>query len=189
MWVQIFTYSHIHLTTLSGNQLSKPLLRIFEPILGDRAESMLLKGDHTRAVTVVHSKTGGLAAFTKKKATCVGCKAVLKREGSAVCDNCKGKASDVYQKEISQLYNLEEKFNRLGWCYGVILENICVNLKQNYCQQLPLSRTVWWYSSKCISIRLWTQCQRCQGSLHEEVLCTRLVIDIRFKLYLQFPLS
>jgi len=21
--------------------------------------------------------------------------------------------------------------------------------------------------------RLWTQCQRCQGSLHEEVLCTR----------------
>ena len=21
--------------------------------------------------------------------------------------------------------------------------------------------------------RLWTQCQRCQGSLHEDVLCTR----------------
>ena len=96
----------------SGNQLSKPLLRIFEPILGDKAEGILLKGDHTRAVTVVHSKAGALAAFTKKKATCVGCKAVLKREGSAVCDSCKGKASDIYQKEISQLYNLEEKFNR-----------------------------------------------------------------------------
>ena len=26
-----------------------------------------------------------------------------------------------------------------------------------------------------IFTRLWTQCQRCQGSLHEEVLCTRLV--------------
>ena len=64
-------------------------------------------------MTVVHSKAGALAAFTKKKATCVGCKAVLKREGSAVCDSCKGKASDIYQKEISQLYNLEEKFNRL----------------------------------------------------------------------------
>ena len=23
--------------------------------------------------------------------------------------------------------------------------------------------------------RLWTQCQRCQGSLHEDVLCTRYV--------------
>ena len=24
--------------------------------------------------------------------------------------------------------------------------------------------------------RLWTQCQRCQGSLHEDVLCTRWVL-------------
>lgn len=24
--------------------------------------------------------------------------------------------------------------------------------------------------------RLWTQCQRCQGSLHEDVLCTRCVL-------------
>lgn len=23
--------------------------------------------------------------------------------------------------------------------------------------------------------RLWTECQRCQGSLHEDVLCTKLV--------------
>ena len=59
---------------------------------------------------MVHSKAGALAAFTTKKAKCVGCKAVLRREGSAVCDSCKGKASDIYQKEISQLYNLEEKF-------------------------------------------------------------------------------
>ena len=27
-----------------NNQLSKPLLRIFEPILGDKAEGVLLKG-------------------------------------------------------------------------------------------------------------------------------------------------
>lgn len=24
--------------------------------------------------------------------------------------------------------------------------------------------------------RLWTQCQRCQGSLHEDILCTRLAV-------------
>ena len=104
----------------SGNQLSKPLLRIFEPILGDKAEGILLKGDHTRAVTVVHSKAGALAAFTTKKAKCVGCKAVLRREGSAVCDSCKGKASDIYQKEISQLYNLEEKFNRFFFLFSLL---------------------------------------------------------------------
>merc|ERR1712168_939654 len=62
-----------------NNQLSKPLLRIFDPILGDgKAESVLLKGDHTRTKSVVTSKVGALAAFTKKKMTCIGCKVPLK---------------------------------------------------------------------------------------------------------------
>lgn len=26
--------------------------------------------------------------------------------------------------------------------------------------------------------RLWTQCQRCQGSLHEDVLCTRYILTL-----------
>uniref|UniRef100_A0A3P9H543 DNA polymerase n=1 Tax=Oryzias latipes TaxID=8090 RepID=A0A3P9H543_ORYLA len=112
-------------------QLSKPLLRIFEPILGEsKAESVLLKGDHTRCKTVLTSKVGGLMAFAQKRSTCIGCKAVLKTDG-AVCDFCKKKESELYQKEIFHLNTLEERFSRL-----------------------------------------WTQCQRCQGSLHEDVLCT-----------------
>uniref|UniRef100_A0A0B6ZKM2 DNA polymerase n=2 Tax=Arion vulgaris TaxID=1028688 RepID=A0A0B6ZKM2_9EUPU len=114
------------------NQLSKPLLRIFEPILGEsKAKSVLLKGDHTRTRTVVLSKVGGLAAFTQKKSTCIGCKIPLNTEGQAVCQHCKPRESELYQKELSQVQALEEKFSRL-----------------------------------------WTQCQRCQGSLHEDVLCT-----------------
>ncbi|XP_008303353.1 DNA polymerase delta catalytic subunit [Stegastes partitus] len=112
-------------------QLSKPLLRIFEPILGEsKAESVLLKGDHTRCKTVLTSKIGGLMAFAQKRSTCIGCKAVLKTD-AAVCDFCKKKESELYQKEIFHLNALEERFSRL-----------------------------------------WTQCQRCQGSLHEDVLCT-----------------
>ncbi|XP_056144601.1 DNA polymerase delta catalytic subunit [Lampris incognitus] len=112
-------------------QLSKPLLRIFEPILGEtKAESVLLKGDHTRCKTVLTSRVGGLMAFAQKKSTCIGCKAVLKTD-AAVCDFCKSKESELYQKEIFHLNKLEEHFSRL-----------------------------------------WTQCQRCQGSLHEDVLCT-----------------
>ncbi|KAF6734513.1 DNA polymerase delta catalytic subunit [Oryzias melastigma] len=112
-------------------QLSKPLLRIFEPILGEsKAESVLLKGDHTRCKTVLTSKIGGLMAFAQKRSTCIGCKAVL-RTDAAVCDFCKKKESELYQKEIFHLNTLEERFSRL-----------------------------------------WTQCQRCQGSLHEDVLCT-----------------
>merc|ERR1712079_658851 len=50
------------------NQLSKPLLRIFEPILGEgKAESVLLKGEHTLTKTMVTSKVGAMASFTKKK--------------------------------------------------------------------------------------------------------------------------
>lgn len=114
------------------NQLSKPLLRIFEPILGEKkAESVLLRGDHTRTKTVVTSKVGGLMAFTQKKDKCVGCKTTLQENGIAVCKYCKPKESEIFQKEISHLHTLEEKFSRL-----------------------------------------WTQCQRCQGSLHEDVLCT-----------------
>ncbi|CAG5897641.1 unnamed protein product [Menidia menidia] len=112
-------------------QLSKPLMRIFEPILGEsKAESILLKGDHTRCKTVLTSKIGGLMAFAQKRSTCIGCKAVLKTD-AAVCDFCKKKESELYQKEIFHLNALEERFSRL-----------------------------------------WTQCQRCQGSLHEDVLCT-----------------
>ncbi|KRX57161.1 DNA polymerase delta catalytic subunit, partial [Trichinella sp. T9] len=112
------------------NQLSKPLLRIFDPILGDKAESILLRGDHTRTKTVTHSKLGGLMAFTKKQETCLNCRAVLSNNG-AICDHCKPKEVEIYQRALFQVQYLEERFSRL-----------------------------------------WTECQRCQGSLHEEVLCS-----------------
>merc|ERR1712088_227367 len=113
-------------------QLQKPLLRLFEPIWGEtKAESTLLRGDHTRTKTVVTSKVSALAAFTKKTSKCIGCKVPLKQESDAVCEHCKPKESAIYQKQIGQFSALEEKFSRL-----------------------------------------WTQCQRCQGSLHEEVICT-----------------
>jgi DNA polymerase delta subunit 1 len=127
------------------NQLSKPLLRIFEPVLKDKAESILLskcatitrprllvcsEGDHTRTRTVLHSKVGGLMAFTTKRHTCLGCKAVLPDE-RAVCEHCASKTTDIYQREVHTVNTLQQRFGRL-----------------------------------------WTECQRCQGSCHEEVLCT-----------------
>ncbi|KAB1274909.1 DNA polymerase delta catalytic subunit [Camelus dromedarius] len=112
-------------------QLAKPLLRIFEPILGEgRAEAVLLRGDHTRCKTVLTGKVGGLLAFAKRRNCCIGCRAVLSHQG-AVCKFCQPRESELYQKEVSHLNALEERFSRL-----------------------------------------WTQCQRCQGSLHEDVICT-----------------
>ncbi|KAI0295971.1 hypothetical protein BC826DRAFT_1006478 [Russula brevipes] len=108
------------------NQLSKPLLRIFEPILGEKANS-LLSGEHTRTIQIATPTVGGLMKFAVKTVTCLGCKTPLRANNSvsngAVCDNCRPRISELYQKQV--------KF-----------------------------------------ARLWTQCQRCQGSLHQDVLCT-----------------
>lgn len=90
-------------------QLAKPLLRIFEPILGEgRAEAVLLStegacpgggaaeghgghrahcllspagGDHTRCKTVLTGKVGGLLAFAKRHSCCIGCRTVLSHQG------------------------------------------------------------------------------------------------------------
>ncbi|KAG9047307.1 DNA-directed DNA polymerase delta [Tulasnella sp. UAMH 9824] len=113
------------------NQLSKPLLRIFEPVMGSRANS-LLAGEHTRTIKKDTPKTG-LMKFAKKLPTCLGCKTELrgKWQNSAVCINCKPKLGALYQEHINNASGLQVAF-----------------------------------------ARLWTQCQRCQGSLHQDVLCT-----------------
>lgn len=96
-------------------------------------------GDHTRKKVVVTSKIGPMAAFVKIKATCIGCKAMLKRENEAVCDHCRSIEPIVYMNEIQKLASLEEKFSRL-----------------------------------------WVECQRCQDSLHKDVLCTKYVWRLLF---------
>ncbi|KAF9526132.1 DNA polymerase family B-domain-containing protein [Crepidotus variabilis] len=114
------------------NQLSKPLLRIFEPILGDKANS-LLTGDHTRTIQIATPTVGGLMKFAVKTVTCLGCKTPLrgKELSGAVCKNCQPRMQELYQKQVISTSALQVRFSRL-----------------------------------------WTQCQRCQGSLHQDVLCT-----------------
>ncbi|KII85833.1 hypothetical protein PLICRDRAFT_144471 [Plicaturopsis crispa FD-325 SS-3] len=116
------------------NQLSKPLMRIFEPILGDKASS-LLSGGHTRAIQIATPTVGGLMKFAVKTVTCLGCKTPLRANNSvkngAVCNNCRPRVGELYQKQVTSTSELQVRFSRL-----------------------------------------WTQCQRCQGSLHQDVLCT-----------------
>jgi DNA polymerase delta subunit 1 len=116
------------------NQLAKPLGRIFEPILGEKKANQLLTGEHTRSITVAAPTMGGLMKFAKKTQTCMGCKKPLtnatEKEG-AVCENCRPRIGELYQKTLSKVSELEVRF-----------------------------------------ARLWTQCQRCQGSIHCEVICS-----------------
>ena len=114
-------------------QLANPLGRIFEPILGEKRANSLLAGDHTRSISVAAPTMGGLAKFTKKTQTCMGCKKPLigKQEAEgAVCENCRPRIGELYTRSVRKVGELEVRFGRL-----------------------------------------WTQCQRCQGSMHTEVLC------------------
>lgn len=111
------------------NHLSKPLMRVFEPILTNPNE--LLSGDHTRCVSVTSGTSGMMSKFVVKVESCLGCKATLKGSQKIVCDHCKPRMSEIYLKHVNTLNTLEDRYSRL-----------------------------------------WTQCQRCQGSTHQEVLCT-----------------
>lgn len=114
------------------NQLSKPLMRIFEPILGDKKAKELLTGAHTRTIKMGAPKSGGLMRFATKAELCKNCKTPLKANNKgALCENCLSKAPELYGDALAQMNYLENKFSRL-----------------------------------------WTECQRCQGSLHQEVLCS-----------------
>jgi len=116
------------------NQLAKPLGRIFDPILGEKKAGQLLTGEHTRSISVAAPTLGGLMKFAKKTQTCMGCKKPLvgKEEmAGAVCENCRPRIGELYQKTLHKVSDLEVRFGRL-----------------------------------------WTQCQRCQGSMHCEVICS-----------------
>ncbi|TPX31708.1 DNA-directed DNA polymerase [Synchytrium microbalum] len=112
------------------NQLSKPLMRIFEPILGERAQS-LLSGEHTRTISIAAPTTGGLMKFAIRSLTCLGCKTPLPKNETAVCRECKPRILELYLRQMDAVNDMETRF-----------------------------------------ARLWTQCQRCQGSLHQDVICT-----------------
>ena len=121
------------------NQLSKPLLRIFEPILGARASS-LLSGEHTRVLQVATSNVGALMKFAVKTVQCLGCRTPLKDQKAAVCMNCKPRETELYFEKVQRASEAEVEFSRL-----------------------------------------WTCCQRCQGSLAHDVLCSNQDCPIFFK--------
>ena len=106
--------------------LSKPLCRIFDPIMKDAA-SKLLKGDHTLSIAqpTPSSKAGGIMQFAKVRLSCVGCRASItdEKQSTALCTHCIAREPEHLQKALNTVNDLERDFNRL-----------------------------------------WTQCQRCQGS-------------------------
>jgi len=96
------------------NQLSKPLTRIFEPIIGD-VDKNLLQGDHTRKIFIPTpaARKGSLMMFAKKKATCVGCKAGIDPGMGNLCKYCIPNEAEIYLGKLSNLREAELRYAKL----------------------------------------------------------------------------
>ncbi|KAL9644114.1 hypothetical protein ABK040_005579 [Willaertia magna] len=116
------------------HQVKKPLLQIFEPIIGLQKTEALFSGDHTRSIAMPTPSKGGILDYAKKQYRCLHCKSILsKNDGQTICKDCKcrGFASITYENAMNKRNHYEDLYSQV-----------------------------------------WTYCQRCQGSLHYDVLCT-----------------
>lgn len=97
-----------------SNQLSKPLTRIFEPII-DNVEKNLLQGDHTRKIFIPtpSARKGSLMMFAVKTATCIGCKAAVDSSGGFLCKHCKPKEAEIYLSKLAVMKEAELRYAEL----------------------------------------------------------------------------
>lgn len=115
------------------NQLKKPLMRIFSPVLGDNNKRLndLFYGNHTRHIKVARPTIGSMMKWTVVRKTCIGCKCAMNNKKGNICEHCKPKESLLYLSHLSIVQKNERLFHEL-----------------------------------------WAECQRCQGSLTQAVLCS-----------------
>jgi DNA polymerase delta subunit 1 len=111
------------------NMLRKPLERIFDPVMKGNTNS-LFAGEHTRRVSVVTPKSGGMMAFAKVGLSCLGCKGQIKT--GALCNFCAPREAEVYAKHLDLSHDLERNYAAL-WtecqrCMGDLCQDVlCSN--------------------------------------------------------------
>ncbi|CAI9108744.1 OLC1v1008422C1 [Oldenlandia corymbosa var. corymbosa] len=84
------------------NQIKKPLLRLFDPILKN-ANKELFQGSHTRAISISTPLNSAMAKFTKKQLTCIGCKTLISNSDHTLCSHCKGREAELYCKSVANV--------------------------------------------------------------------------------------
>jgi DNA polymerase delta subunit 1 len=97
-----------------SNQLSKPLTRIFEPIIND-VEKNLLEGEHTRKIFIPTpaARKGSVMMFAVKTAQCLGCKASVGDKKGYLCKHCVPREAEIYLGKLKTLREAELRYNKL----------------------------------------------------------------------------
>ena len=99
-----------------SNQLSKPVSRIFEPIIKGNVEKTLFEGAHTRKIFVPTptAHKGSLMMFATKRASCLGCKVLINDPSLGhICKHCKHKEAEIYLAKLEILREAELRYARL----------------------------------------------------------------------------
>merc|ERR1712025_817774 len=99
-------------------QLKPPLMRLFEPVIGQdqpKVAAMLFDGDKARKVaTPSKSAKGGLGAFIRRGERCLACRAALPN-ANAFCAACEGtdKAAEVRSTKFTEGRSLRAQSDKL----------------------------------------------------------------------------
>jgi DNA polymerase delta subunit 1 len=97
-----------------SNQLANPVVRIFEPIIGDkkRAYDSLFAGIETLTVKkeISHEKNS-IFRHTVKVSVCLGCNT---KSSKALCDHCESNRPSITQQRVQRLSEAQDKCNQLG---------------------------------------------------------------------------
>ena len=150
-------------------------------------------GDHTRSIMVSTPSlaAGGIMKFAKVRHSCLACKATLAPGDSTLCRHCSPKVMIIVTFRrfssclLCKLQLFEAQTPGAKWqssrsspnsmrgkstskAHVFLLKHwLCVQEAEIYQKNLlGVNELESSFSA------LWTQCQRCQGSLHQDVLCT-----------------
>lgn len=116
------------------NQISKPVLRIFEPILGEKmAYDILFKGDHMKPKRRLNTATfGPISKFTVIRPSCLNCYIALSGNEIILCSSCSPNGNQILNEAQQNLdiikKKCEETWDECVKCQGNMeMANICSN--------------------------------------------------------------
>jgi DNA polymerase delta subunit 1 len=132
--------------------------------------SPTVSGDHTRTVSIVAPTVGGLMKFAVRTVTCLGCKTPLKpgtpSTSPSLISSSGTKSNPALLQTTPSAQIADHARPNSTRSRSVVLAGSCPS-------SLVANPAFSFYQLQITAVnetafaRLWTQCQRCQGSLHQ----------------------
>jgi len=118
--------------------------------------------------------TGGVINF---------CCTWFRKDHHTVCSHCKGREAELYCKTVSRGRASVASFCTIWNGFGCVQDGYSYFLMH---KSHKTSVVVVVSELETLFGKLWTQCQECQGSLHQDILCTRYVHVVKLLGWLGF---